>query len=422
MTEPLVVSHVPTNAVDRRPLQPGWRWFRLGELCEDRILVRDPQDQAEQEFLYVDISSIDASAKRIVAPKRLLGRDAPSRARQEIRTNDVLVATTRPNLNAVALVPPELDGQIASTGFCVLRPADVLDARYLFRFVQTVGFVRSLSDLVKGALYPAVTDRQVREQRLPAPPLSEQGRIAAKLEGQIAAIERAHAAAEAQLEASSASGPACLRKVFEGSTAATWPRRRLVDLLAQPVKTGISRPLAQAASKRCLTLSAVRDGVLDLSASKPVDVSDAEAEGNWVKPGAFYVVRGNGQLRLVGRGALASQADRPVLYPDLLFEVVTDPHQIDSEYLGLVWQTEAVRRDVERRARTSAGIFKINQANLVEVLLPVPTNLEDQQRIVVILTAQTQQARRLQEALAGVRTEIECIVGALLRRAFSGES
>jgi len=268
----------------------------------------------------------------------------------------------------------------------------------------------------------AVQRERLLELEMPLPDIREQRRIAQALRRQMAEVQRVRAAAEAQLEASSASGAACLRKVFEGSTAATWPRRRLVDLLAQPVKTGISRPLAQAASKRCLTLSAVRDGVLDLSASKPVDVSDAEAEGNWVKPGAFYVVRGNGQLRLVGRGALASQADRPVLYPDLLFEVVTDPHQIDSEYLGLVWQTEAVRRDVERRARTSAGIFKINQANLVEVLLPVPTNLEDQQRIVVILTAQTQQARRLQEALAGVRTEIECIVGALLRRAFSGES
>lgn len=422
MTEPQVASHAP-NTLDRRPLPPGWRWVHLGELCEDRILVRDPQEQPEQEFFYVDISSVNTSVKRIVAPKRLLGRDAPSRARQVIRTNDVLVATTRPNLNAVALVPPELDGQVASTGFCVLRPADVLDARYLFQFVQTAEFVHSLSDLVKAALYPAVADQQVRDQWIPAPELPEQRSIAAKLDGQMAGIERARAATEEGLEAARALTRAYLSNVFDGPIAGSWPKRRLMDLLIQPVKTGISKPFAPAADKRCLTLSAVRDGVLDLAASKPVAVSDAEAEGNWVKPRAFYVVRGNGQIRLVGRGALAPTGySQPVLYPDLLFEIMTDPDHIDPEYLSLVWQSEAVRTDVEQRARTSAGIFKINRKNLVEVTLPVPAALEVQRQTVVALTKQIQRVRQVQATIDAALADIASVSKALLRRTFSGDS
>jgi type I restriction enzyme S subunit len=72
-----------------------------------------------------------------------------------------------------------------------------LASGFLFAFVQSKEFVDSLSDLVKGALYPAVTDSQVRAQVIPLPPLIEQQRIAAILTEQMAAVERARTAAEA---------------------------------------------------------------------------------------------------------------------------------------------------------------------------------------------------------------------------------
>ena len=77
-----------------------------------------------REFTYVDIGSVDRETKRIVDPKVLPSSKAPSRAKQLLKTGDVLVSMTRPNLNAVALVPPDLDGAIGSTGFHVLRARD----------------------------------------------------------------------------------------------------------------------------------------------------------------------------------------------------------------------------------------------------------------------------------------------------------
>jgi len=74
------------------------------------------------------------------------------------------------NPNAVAMTPPELHSQIRSTGLRVLRPTRDLEPACLFLFVQTDDFVRHLSDLAKGALHPAVTDKQVREPAIPLPP------------------------------------------------------------------------------------------------------------------------------------------------------------------------------------------------------------------------------------------------------------
>jgi len=193
-----------------------WPRKHVAELCERRIGTVDPRRSADQDFVYIDISAVDNVAKRIVSPTRMRGAVAPSRARQVVHTGDVIVATTRPNLNAVALVPPDLDGQVCSTGFCVLRAKIGLVPEYLFAFVRTNEFVDALSELVRGALYPAVTDAQVRAIRMPLAPEVDQRRISALLASQLAAVERARAAAFAQLREIDELPASLLRQAFVG--------------------------------------------------------------------------------------------------------------------------------------------------------------------------------------------------------------
>jgi type I restriction enzyme, S subunit len=162
----------------RTKLPEGWAKSRIGDAVEDRIDQGLPEDASE--FTYVDISAVDNQLKEITAARIIPTAKAPSRARQRIHQGDVLVSTTRPNLNAVALVPTNLDGAIASTGFTVLRPV-LLDSRWLFSVVQCEDFVTEMSALVKGALYPAVRPADVHDYVMPVPPLAEQIRISSKL-------------------------------------------------------------------------------------------------------------------------------------------------------------------------------------------------------------------------------------------------
>jgi type I restriction enzyme S subunit len=132
-----------------------------------------------EEFDYIDIASIDREKKTIVGTTLTDAADAPSRARQIVQTNDVLVSTVRPNLNAVAVVPEELNGAIASTGFCVLRShPERLCHRYLYHWVRSPFFVADMVRKATGASYPAVSDAIIKASMLPLPPLSEQKRIA----------------------------------------------------------------------------------------------------------------------------------------------------------------------------------------------------------------------------------------------------
>lgn len=192
---------------------------------------RDPSEEAEVAFRYVDIGGIDRAHKRITGSALLLGAEAPSRARKVIRTDDVIVSTVRPNLNAVAMVPVELDGQIASTGFCVLRAnTELVEPRYLFYRAISPDFVRALSARVRGASYPAVSDQDVMDMKIPIPAPSEQRQVVAILDH---AERLCRLRAEADVKANRIL-PALFRTMFgdpNRPTLSTAPIPEFVDCL-----------------------------------------------------------------------------------------------------------------------------------------------------------------------------------------------
>ena len=155
----------------------------IGDVVDQVSSWTPGRDDPDGEFIYVDLSTVDQDSKTIASPRRLACTDAPSRARQIIRSGDVLVSTVRPNLNAVGRVPVELDGATASTGFCVLRPrSEVADGAYLFHWVRSPRFVGEMVRRATGASYPAVSNRIVFDSKTPLPSLPEQRRIAAILD------------------------------------------------------------------------------------------------------------------------------------------------------------------------------------------------------------------------------------------------
>ena len=186
----------------------------LAELCDSAITLIDPKRSPDCEFWYVDISAVDNTLKQITSPQRVKGKEASARARQVIKRRDVLVATTRPNLNAVALVPEQYNNEICSTGFCVLRAKSELNPEYLFYFVQSRAFIDPLVDLTKGALYPAATDKQTLGRSIPWVPCGEQRRIATRLKAQLAEVETARQAALVQKNEADALLASIYREAF----------------------------------------------------------------------------------------------------------------------------------------------------------------------------------------------------------------
>jgi type I restriction enzyme S subunit len=91
---------------------------------------------------------------------------------------DVIFGTTRPTLKRLSTIDSNFDGQICSTGFCVLRPnTNKILTDFLYHLISSSDFFDYVEKTQKGASYPAISDAEVKKFRIPIPSLAIQEEI-----------------------------------------------------------------------------------------------------------------------------------------------------------------------------------------------------------------------------------------------------
>jgi type I restriction enzyme S subunit len=143
----------------------------------------------EYEFEYIDIGNVTLEAG-VGDRQTMTFGSAPSRARKPVQPGDILVSTVRTYLKAVAFIGLEADHWVASTGFAVLRPKQVLEPRYLYRVVQSNPFVEAVVAASTGVSYPAINPSTLGSINIPLPDLGTQKLIVAFLDREIARIDQ----------------------------------------------------------------------------------------------------------------------------------------------------------------------------------------------------------------------------------------
>lgn len=177
------------------------------------------KDFPNEDFNYVDISSINRNTLSIENPKVLTGKDAPSRAKKVLAANDIVFATTRPNLKNIAVVKPkesEYVRFIASTGFCVLRSKEDLNHEYLFFFLQSDMVQDHIADFIRGAQYPAISDKNLLSIEIPLPELIIQKQIAKRIKNLRSALSKLGNQLTEQLASLKSLKSSLLDKAFKG--------------------------------------------------------------------------------------------------------------------------------------------------------------------------------------------------------------
>lgn len=164
---------------------------KLDQLCAFPERPIGKQIRPDQTILYVDISSVDAKKGEITKPKRIVFKDAPSRAQQIIHENDILVSLTRPTRNAIVMVPRELDGQVCSTGFSVLCANENIDPSFLLTLLRTNVIRLQIQFRTRGSMYPAISPSDLKELSVPftITDLEVQKQIAKEIKSIIIAID-----------------------------------------------------------------------------------------------------------------------------------------------------------------------------------------------------------------------------------------
>ena len=181
----VVENYKPTIDID-----PSWEMVELGEVCEINKKSADPKNIFSDDFIYIDIASVESKSGNINFSNILSIKEYPSRARRIFAKDDILMSSVRPNLQSFAYVDFDVKNHIASTGFMVLSSIqNKLNSKFLYLLLFSELLLNQMISKMQRGQYPSINQNDTSKLKLPLPPLEIQKEIAKKIEAEIKVIE-----------------------------------------------------------------------------------------------------------------------------------------------------------------------------------------------------------------------------------------
>ena len=383
-------------------LPSGWSQKRLKYLATYNDGVLPESTDQDTEIDYVEISGVSLS-RGIEEIERMPFGKAPSRARRRVCDGDILISTVRTYLRAIANVEAASPDMIASTGFCVVRPSEGVDSRFLGWAAKAEPFVSEVVARSVGVSYPAINASELVTICMPLPPLDAQQRIARFLDEKTGRIDGMTEKKRDLLDRLAEKRQALItRTVTKGLNPDAGGMTKVPDRVREAYRelpSGWSQ-------KRLKYLATYNDDVLPESTDQDTEIDYVEISGVSLSQGIEKIERmpfrkaptrarrkvcdGDILISTV-RTYLRAIANVEAASPDLIastgFCVVRPSEGVDSRFLGWAAKAEPFVSEVVAR---SVGVSypAINASELVTICMPLPP-LHTQRQIARFLDEKT---------------------------------
>lgn len=361
---------------------------------------RDSSSPNMEEIRYVDISTVSLE-DGIGEPAVITAEEAPSRAQRKAKVGDVVLSTVRTYLRAIGQVKAGYEDCIFSTGFAVIRPGAKLVDDFLYAAILSEAFLAEIEANSEGVSYPAINAGDVMRFKLPVPPREEQEIIACVLANETARIdalvEKKTRFIELLREKCQALITHAVTKGLDpnvkmkdsgvellGDVPEHWEVKRLrylcSDVKAGPFGSSLTKDMYASVGYRVYGQEQVIPGDFDIGDYFISNSLFEELRQYEVRPGDILVscVGTFGKIAVVPPNAAPG-----IINPRLLRLRVNE--LISPDYLGEVLKSPIVFEQFSLFSR-GGTMDVINVGTLSSIVLPVPSEKEEQMEIVSKIT------------------------------------
>ena len=387
-------------------LPSAWEWMRVDDLCEVTLGQSPPGSS------YNDIGQ----GIPFFQGKAEFGTTYPSirkwttQPKKQASAESVLVSVRAP-VGPTNLAPVDC---AIGRGLAVLEPRGPVAPQFVLWAIRATE--NRLVEQSTGSTFDAITGARLREHRIPVPPLADQQRIVAAIEEHFSRLDTIDAGLASAILQTTQLQQRVVDDQLHLADAQSHPLR---EFLTERLTNGRSCRTAADDDDPVLRLTAVKDGFIDPAETKQGDFGETDPRRFAISPDDFLISRGNGSLHLVGRGGLVAEGAPAVAFPDTMIRARVDESRLSPRYLSLVWHSRQVRLQLESQARTTAGIYKVNQSMIGAVEFPVPP-LDIQRRLVRVVEEARHAIVSTAVSLNRCRARSAALRRSILSQAFSG--
>lgn len=396
-------------------MKEGWKYVKLGDCCLKTKNIK--WAETTSKHIYIDLSSVDRVTSKITDTIIVDAKNAPSRAKQIIEKGDVIFATTRPTLRRLAIIGNKFDNQICSTGFCVLRHNDKITDGWIYYQLKADRFYNYIEPLQKGANYPAVTDKVVKDYYIPLPPLSEQEEIVTYLDTSFTKIDAIKANAEKELEEAKKLFAAALKRSLSPTIShgegEGWQEKTLGDLCYKITDGTHKTPTYFDSGYVFLSSKNVTTGKIDWNNVKYIDQNQHDLMYKRVSPQVGDIL-----LAKNGTTGVAAMVDRDVVFDIYVsLALIRTKGEVISTYL-LYYINSPMAKEQFNKRLIGMGVPNLHLGEIKQVIVTYPKNKEIQRSIVTYLDTLSEKVRQLQSNYEKISSECDALKQAILRETF----
>ena len=403
-------------------LPNSWLTCTLGDVINYGSTQKAEPSEIPDDAWILELEDVEKDTSKILQRLTFKHRQSKS-TKSRFEAGDILYGKLRPYLNKVVRAD---QGGYCTTEIIPIKSSEMIEGSYLFHWFKTPTFIDYVTSVSHGLNMPRLGTDAGKQAPFVLAPLTEQKRIADKLDAVLARVtacrdrlERIPAILKRfrqSVLAAATSGNLTADWRTENNITGSWVESTLLDLTTKITDGEHITPKRSSSGKFLLSARNIQNGSIALGNVDYVDDLEFDRIRRRCDPKIGDVL-----LSCSGSVGRVAMVDQDNCYVMVRSAAMIRPRKelLHTTYLMYCLQSPNLQAQIEEKSKATA------QANIFlgaikGLVLPLPKLLE-QTEIVRRVESLFAHADHLEASYAAARTQVEKLTPSTLAKAFRGE-
>jgi len=364
----------------KKELAEGWRWSTIEEVCKTKPRSGGTPLTSNSNYYggnipWVITEDLTNAGMYISQTIKKITKEGLENSNAQYFPKDTILFAMYGSIGRMSIATIELTTNQAILG--LIPDHEQVITKYLYYYLN---FVKEIFiEKGRGGTQSNINAGMLCNFPIIVPPLTQQQKIANKLDKQMAQIEMMKKEAEKTRIAVFSYNQSFINKLVEVEEC----KELLFGDLIKEFKYGSSEKASghTAATVPILRIPNIIGKVIDLTDLKHVELDEKEKKGLFLKRGDILFVRTNGNPHNIGRCSLFDLEDDKYVFASYLIRARVKMDKVVPEFIDILFKSGKARDALLSKAKTSVGNYNINTVSLRNIRLRIPS-IEIQKQIV----------------------------------------